>query len=151
MTFTIGDPITPLATLLNQAVDEGVAYTDAQLAVVDWTIFTPTASTDWTAGTCRYRQFGPIVETRLFATYTGATLTAASDGNITNKQMFTGVGFPAGTLPSDNQVFRGYKSSSGPVGGRFYTNGMVYAEHMYPTDTLASGVDVSVQAIYMVG
>lgn len=155
MTFTSGDSATPMATLLNQAVTEGKAYTDTQLAVIDWTVFTPTVAAGWTAGSCRYRQFGPIREIRLEATYSGATLTANSVGDIPNTDLFTGAGFPAGILPSQNLYLHGtrYRGSGGDLSYGIYlsASGRTVITDTHPTSTLASGDIVFLTATYMVG
>lgn len=153
MTFNAGAPIQPLEDLLNQAVDEGKAYTDSELAVVPWTVFTPTVAANFTAGTCRYHKFGPIVEVRLAATYNGSTVTASSAGNISpNFDMFTGVGFPAGSLPSETLFVSAHKGTvDSLVQMYFYPTGQVRIVAAFPNSTIASGDVLEFVAIYMVG
>lgn len=156
MTFTSGDPLTPLATLLNQAVDEGKVYTDdavgaAALVVIPWTTFSPTTSANWTAGTCRYRMFGGIVEIRLTADYSGPTITADSGGDFYDVTVFSGVGFPAGMLPSDQQYARAWKSLHGVIGVLMQPTGMSQIVDMMPGSSFGSGDGVNIKAIYMVG
>lgn len=154
MAFSIGDALTPLYQKFNQAVDEAKAYVDSLLAVINWTVFTPTAAAGFTAGTCRYRKFGPIVEIRLEATYTGATVTAPADGNMANKAVWTGVGFPAGILPSQtlnvNTQKRGTSGDASP-GARLTAAGAMELYDMHPTATLVNTEVVVTTAIYMVG
>ena len=154
MTFTSGDSLTPLATLLNQAVTEGKAYTDTQLSVIHWTMFTPTAGGSSTAGVCRYRKFGPMVEIRLAITYQGSGLTAGSDGNLTDTTLFTGAGFPAGILPSQTLYLHAhrYRTAAGLSCGVYMAaSGLMVITDMYPTATLVGDDQVFITATWATG
>lgn len=155
MTFTSGDSATPMATLLNQAVTEGKAYTDAQLAVVNWTVFTPAPAGVSTAGVCRYRKFGPLVEIRLALNYQESSRTADSVGDLLNADLFTGAGFPADILPSQNLYIHGtrYRSAEGDLSCGVYLSatGRTVITDMYPTATLTAGDQIFITTVYMVG
>lgn len=157
MTFTSGDSATPMASLFNQAVDEGKAYTDdavgsAALVVIPWTTFSPTASANFSTGACRYRMYGGIAEIRLTASYSGPTLTTTnSDGDIGDKSVFSGGGFPAGILPSDMQYVQAWKSLHGRIAALIQPSGSVLITDMTPGSSFASGNGVNIKAIYMVG
>ena len=154
MTFTSGDPLTPLAALLNQAVDEGKAYTDSKVQTIEtigWTYFSPVADAGWSTLTCRWRSFGPIVELRLGARYSGATITADSGGDFADVGVFTSGGWPPEILPSDMQYARAWKTYHGVIGTLIQPTGAVSIVDMMPGTSFASGNGVNIKAIYMVG
>ena len=155
MTFSSGDSATPMAALLNQAVTEGKAYTDAQLAVINWTTFTPTAGGSSTAGVCRYRKFGPMVEIRLAITYQGSGITAGADGYMGLTTVLTGVGFPAGILPSQTLFLSGRLQRTGvfiiALGCHLSATGELRVSDSHPSATMISDDLIFVTATYATG
>ncbi|MFD3498776.1 hypothetical protein [Streptomyces sp. NPDC058678] len=108
----------------------------------------PTAGTNFAVSTFAGRKAGGVTEWSVILTYSGATITAGSTGNIGDVTVCT---LPADCRPGAETP--GLFEVSGVTAGsvRFLTNGQCQITSMYPTSTLVAAQTVKFGAAFATG
>lgn len=68
----------------------------------DWVTFSPSVASGWTVQSARYRFVGPLPFLEVKATRTGSTLTAGSNGNLSDTGILDPGSLPSVILPADD-------------------------------------------------
>lgn len=116
----------------------------------DWNELSLSPSAGWSAITrARYIRHGttPMVRIRIFATKSGSTITAGSDGNFGDVTVTTGI--PAALRPVADTAYGNFFVTGVHQGSaRIETGGDVVITDAYPNATIVSGNEIRIDFDY---